>query len=242
MLVTHAGGWEATMEDIKAVPLPEETDTYVPVPYDDFINSVITSLPRYDLHLQTERYALARNGNRLFGVLTCTNGNNNNEWGLAIGLRTSYDKSFKNGLVAGHNVFVCDNLAFSGEINMKTPHTKNVHKSLDTVISNLLESVLEKKQEISIEIESMKNVLLSNDLAYATTVEAAIEGVITPNQIISVVSEWQKPTYDAFSNEFNSWRLWNAFTHVAKDRPARRLFGDTLKLNKLFRERELIHA
>lgn len=102
-LAIHRGGWEATSADLASVPVPEATDSYVPVPYSRLVEELKLHIPRFHLTVEDERYALARGGQQLFGVLTCRNGHRA-DWGLAIGLRSSYDRSLAVELVAGHRL------------------------------------------------------------------------------------------------------------------------------------------
>lgn len=99
-LMVHRGGWEATPGDLASVPVPEDTDTWRAVPYPRLVEELKLHIPRFGLTVEDERYALAREGQQLFGVLTCRNGNRA-DWGLAIGMRSSYDRSLAVELVAG---------------------------------------------------------------------------------------------------------------------------------------------
>jgi hypothetical protein len=92
-LVVHRGGWQASQADLASVPVPEPTDSYVPVPYGRFVEEVELHVPRFGLKVKDARFALAREGEQMFGVLSCTNGHGATDWGLAIGLRNSYDRS-----------------------------------------------------------------------------------------------------------------------------------------------------
>src|SRR5438093_8957172 len=91
-LVVHRGGWEATKADLAAVPVPDPTETYHPVPYGRFVEEVELHVPRFGLKIQSA-FALARDGNQMFGVLTCTNGHGPRDYGIAIGLRSSLDRT-----------------------------------------------------------------------------------------------------------------------------------------------------
>ena len=93
--------------------------------YPRLLEEVKLHIPRFGLTVEDERYALARDGNQMFGVLTCKNGHVA-DWGLAIGIRSSYDRSLAVDLVAGARVFVCDNLSFHGESQVSRKHTVNV--------------------------------------------------------------------------------------------------------------------
>ena len=58
-LMVHCGGWEATEADIQAVLVPEETESYVPVPYGRFLEEVKLHVPRFGLEIGNEAFALA---------------------------------------------------------------------------------------------------------------------------------------------------------------------------------------
>lgn len=73
-LIVHRGGWQATKADLAAVPVPEPTESYHPVPYGRFVEEVELHVPRFGLTVQSSAFALAREGSQMFGVLTCTNG------------------------------------------------------------------------------------------------------------------------------------------------------------------------
>src|SRR3970282_1578502 len=115
-LFVHRGGWEATKADLAAVPVPAPPESYHPVPYGRFIEEVELHVPRFGLKVESEAFALAREGAQMFGVLTCANGEPARDYALAIGARSSYDKSLAVSLTAGVRVWICDNLAFSGEV------------------------------------------------------------------------------------------------------------------------------
>ena len=92
-LMIHRGGWGATFGDLASVVVPEATDSYVPVPYPRLVEELKLHVPRFGLSVTGERYALAREGNQLFGVLSCRNGTPAQDYCLAIGVRSSYDRS-----------------------------------------------------------------------------------------------------------------------------------------------------
>ena len=60
-----------------------------------------------------EEYAVSKDGMRMFGVLDLEAGFE--ACRFAIGLRNSHDKSFRLSCTVGVRVFVCENLAFSGD-------------------------------------------------------------------------------------------------------------------------------
>lgn len=234
-LLLHRGGWEATRSDLVAVPVPEETDSYVPVPYARFVEEVCLHVPRFGLVIASERFALAREGMQMFGVLTCESTGGVKDHSLAIALRSSYDRSLSVQLVAGSNVLCCDNLAFSGEVGMARKHTLHVFRDLPDLIYRMLSKVSSMRSRIEAEILAMKLRLLSAETADHLMVEAVRRSVLPASHLPKVMGAWEQPAHEEFAPR-TAWSLYNAFTEVQKSRSPRAQLEDGLKLSALFRE------
>src|SRR5258707_10684334 len=185
-LMLHRGGWSANPADLASVPVPDETSSYVPVPYGRLVEEVKLHVPRFGLTVEDERYALAREGKQLFGVLTCRNGQVD-DWGLAIGLRSSYDRSLAVELVAGSRVFVCDNLAFHGETQRSRKHTVNVFRDLPDLIYKMLAAVSSMKDRMTAEIDQMKHTRLDDEMAHDLMVRAIRGGAVPASRLPKVM-------------------------------------------------------
>lgn len=233
-LVLHRGGWEATKADLASVPVPEETDSYVPVPYGRFVEEVELHVPRFGLTITDARYALARDGLQLFGVLTCRNGGEHADYALAIGLRNSYDRSLSAGLVAGSRVFCCDNLAFSGEAGVARKHTIHVFRDLPDLIYKMLSKVSSMQGRIHAEIATMKNRTLAPEMADHLMVEAVRKNVLPASHLPQVMEAWERPTHEEFAPR-TAWSLFNAFSEVQKSRSPRVQMDAGLRLSSTFR-------
>lgn len=233
-LTVHRGGWSATRADLASVEVPEPTESYVPVPYGRLVEEIHLHLPRFGLTAEDERYALAREGNQMFGVLTCLNGHVA-DWSLAVGLRSSYDRSLAVQLVAGSRVFVCDNLAFHGETQVSRKHTANVFRDLPSLIYDMLMSVSRMKENLAVEIEQMKRRTLTVALSHHLMVLALRSGALPASQLPKVIA-----AYDDLDNpEFeprSAWALFNAFTATLGQRRPWQQMDGTLRLTKAFRE------
>ncbi len=234
-LVLHRGAWEATKADLASVPVPEETESYCPVPYGRFVEEVELHVPRFGLRVTQERFALSREGDQMFGVLTCTNGNGHTDHALAIGLRNSYDRSLSVGLVAGSIVFCCDNLAFSGEVAMHRKHTANVFRDLPDLIYRMLSRVSSMQSRIHEEIAAMKAWELSPETADHLLVEAVRKNVLPASHLPKVMEAWERPKHEEFAPR-TAWSLYNAFTEAQKSRSARAQIEETLRLTRVFGE------
>ncbi len=236
-LVVHRGGWEATRADLAAVPVPELTESYHPVPYGRFVEEVELHVPRFGLRIQSEAFALAREGAQMFGVLTCTNGHGAADYALAVGLRSSYDRSLAVSMCSGSRCFICDNLAFSGEVTMHRKHTSHVFRDLPDLIYRMLSQVSSMRERIDGEIAAMKVRELPPAHAHHLMVEAVKASVLPASRLPKVIEAWEEPRHEEFK-ERTAWSLFNAFTEVQKAAGPRAQMEESLRLTQLFR-REL---
>ena len=236
-ILLHRGGWQATKSDLESVDVPDPTGSYHPVPYARFVEEVEIHVPRFGFTVQSQQFALAREGNQMFGVLTCTNGHNLGDYALAIGLRNSYDRSLSVGLVAGTRVFCCDNLAFSGEATMQRKHTVNVFRDLPDLIYRMLSQVSAMRDRTDVEIAGMKARELAPAGAHHLMVEAIRAGILPASRLPKVIEVWEYPKHEEFSPR-TAWSLFNAFTEVQKTCAPRAVMEGSLALSALFR-REL---
>ncbi len=236
-LMIHRGGWMASKSDLAAVPVPEPTESYHPVPYGRFIEEVELHVPRFGLAVRSAHFALAREGSQMFGVLTCGNGVPDRDYALCIGVRNSYDRSLAVGLTLGSRVFCCDNLAFSGEVTMHRKHTANVFRDLPDLIYSMLSRVSSMRERIDGEIVAMKAREIEPATAHHLMVEAIRGNVLPASRLPKVLEAWEEPKHEEFAPR-TAWSLFNAFTETQKTASPRLQMEGSLKLSSLFR-REL---
>jgi len=112
---------EAEVINVPAVPF---TETFRPVHHREVISVMRESIHNTGLEIVSSQYTLARDGMQFFAVWDLSEGNGEMCW--SIGIRNSMDKSLALGVVSGTRVFVCSNLAFSGEFVEFRKHTKGL--------------------------------------------------------------------------------------------------------------------
>jgi len=207
----------------------------VPVPYGRFVEEVELHVPRFGLTIRDARYALARDGMQMFGVLTCMCEGSQADYALAIGLRNSYDRSLSVGLVAGSRVLCCDNLAFSGEVGMNRKHTVHVFRDLPDLIYKLLSGVASMRSRIDEEIAAMKTWVLPVDIAHHLLILAVKRMVVPASQLPRVLHHWERPKNEEFLPR-TAWSLFNAVTEVTKSRSPRAEMDAGLRLSEIFRD------
>jgi len=217
-LLVHTGGEVVTRDDLSLIPIPEATESYIPVPHNHLADTLSTIGQDIlsGFNLNKEQFALARNGNQMFGVLTFRNGNS--ELGLSIGFRNSYDKSMAIGIAIGAAVFVCDNLAFAGDVTILRKHTANVWSSLEDLSISTLYRSRKNFEKIAEDSEMLKARDLNDTEAFKLLGLLYGRKVITLRQVSFAKLEWLSPSHEEFKPR-NMWSFYNACTEVLKSCP-----------------------
>ena len=218
-------------DEIAAIPTPEGTASWHPVPHLDVIDAVTEAVKAKNWQILDEQYGLAREGQRMFGVVQI-NRSSSPEWSRTIGLRNSHDQSLSVGLAAGISVTCCSNLAFGGAMVLKRRHTSRIE------LGNLVLTAVDELEMEFLNLETVSEDLklheVKADEARAVIVRAAEVGAVNSCDIVPIFREFQKPCHEEFA-EPTRWSLLNAFTeHAKKYSPGRadvcyrgltRLFG-----------------
>jgi len=229
-LILHCGAHAVPRKELTLVQTPGATDTWQPIPHSAFLGSIEETLPRHGLRVVNEAHALTHDERRYFGLLQVQNGQNNPDYSWVLGLRNSHDKTLPAGLVAGSQVFVCDNLAFSGEIAVSRKHTSFILRDLPMLVKDALGRLIQKWFDQDRRVERYRECRLTDAGAHDLTIQALDAGAITNRMIPDVLEEWRHPRHGAFQPR-NNWSWFNACTerlkghlHLLPDR-TRALYG-----------------
>lgn len=240
-LMVHAGGWHATEDEVRAVTTPPATDTFHPIPHGDFVDLLDGMIDEFDLKVQRKRFALAKDGARLFGVYdlappeSALANSLKPDWALSIGLRGSHDKTMARGLAAGHRVFVCDNTALSGEVSMTRKHTSNIERDLRNLMAEMFAKLEPLQARQAAEINGWKGWEVTEPEADHAIVQAIRGKVIPITHAAKVIDAWDQPPHPEFEPR-TVWSLFNAFTEAAKTRTPEAQYRGTLGLSGFFRK------
>lgn len=217
-LMLHTGANTVTREEVGLVQTPERTKSWVPVPHARLVDEVEGYLKARDMTIVNEAHALARNGQRYFGLMQVANGHNPDDFGLVVGIRNSHDKSFPAGLCLGGQVFVCDNLSFSGEIKLARKHTSWIERDLPALVGRAVGMLTDLRSTQESRFNTYKKHELTRSQGNDLIIEALERKVIGCTHIPDVVREWKTPKHPEFAvGGFTAWRLFNAFTDSLKD-------------------------
>ena len=227
--------------EIATVPTPTGTTSWKPVPHMDVIDAVTEAVKAKKWQILDEQYGLAREGQRMFGVMRINN-SSSPEWSRCIGIRNSHDQSLSVGLAAGISVMCCSNLAFGGAMVFKRRHTSRIE------LGNLVLTAVDELEMEFLNLETVGEDLklheVRADEARAVIVRAAEVGAVNSCDIVPIFREFQNPRHEEFA-EPTRWSLLNAFTeHAKKYSPGRadvcyrgitRLFGLDGQKSELWR-------
>ena len=214
-LILHAGGKLVDWQEVIDTPTPAPVGGHYPIPHAMVLEMAIEGLQAQGLHVAKSEHALAKEGDRYFGLLQLTNGSAHEDFGLIAAVRNTHDKSFAASLALGSHVFVCDNLAFSGEVTFARKHTRFAANDLPRLVADALGRLGTLKRSQEMRIDGYKHQELTDDNAYAAIVRASLAKIIPNARIKDVVEQWHDPVHEDFQPR-TGWSLFNGFTEVLK--------------------------
>src|SRR5437870_10609715 len=136
-------------------------------------------------------------------------------------------------MCSGHTTFVCDNLAFFGEVTAHRKHTVHVFRDLPDLIYRMLSQVSSMRERIDGEITAMKVRELPPAHAHHLMVEAVKGNVVPASRLPKVIEAWEEPKHEEFAPR-TAWSLVTAFTEVQKGGSPRYQLEEGLRLTQLF--------
>jgi hypothetical protein len=228
-LMVHCGARKAAREELKEIPIPEGTRTHQPLSHYEIVEVLEEALSFRYLKVVRDEYAVSADGMRMFGVMDLNSGFEGGRF--SIGLRNSNDKSMRLALTAGFRVFVCDNMAFSGDFTpLLHKHTRSLE--LRDCISVAVDRIQRGFGPLEKRIDAMREFALDDDAArlliYRAFLDRGLRGV--PRQLMPKVHEnYFKPRFEEFHAR-NLWSLSNAFTSSFKELAPVKQFEVTARL------------
>jgi hypothetical protein len=221
-LILHCGGRSVEIDALKSVVTPRATETHVPIPHIEFVDTVSNELGARGFGVTERNHALSGvDDARYFGVWNIQHPDSieaeEGGWGWSLALRNSHDKTFPLGLAAGSRVFACDNLAFSGEIQASRKHTGRALEDMPKLIGGVIVKLMAQYKVMVDGYDIWKGCEIDDRDAADAVVRLAESGAITCNQVVPVMREWRHPEHEEFKAR-SAWSLFNAVTSVTGSR------------------------
>jgi len=230
----HCGAHNVTRKQVVEVKTPAATESWFPIAHETLISRVEQALVSLNMRVVEQAHALTKEGNRYFGLLRVANCQKTAEdYAYVLGLRNSHDKAFTASLAVGASVFVCDNLHFSGEITIARKHTRFIEQDLPKLTGNAVGMLAEKWNVMNDRIARYKETMLADSVANDFVIRALDVSACTLQQIPAILKEWRTPRHPEFGVNKSAWRLFNAFTEIAKESSLTLLPQRTIRLSAL---------
>lgn len=213
-LILHCGAEKATREDLKEIETPRGTDTWKPVSHWDCATMIGEEAEKRSYRIISEEYGLNHDGSKMFGVMKF-HPDGHPDYTRALGIRNSHDRTLSLSIVAGVNVFVCDNLAFAstGEIPIMRRHTRGL--DIGALIPQAFDKLEHKFIQLEKDIDRLKIEMITVDQARIITCISAEISIIRPSDVVPIIKSFQNPKHEEF-REPSRWSLYNSFTETAK--------------------------
>ena len=220
--------------ELAQIAIPEATRTHQPVPHHQIVEALVETLSFRHIGVVNEEYAVSSDGMKMFGVVDLETQMDGCRF--SIGIRNSHDKSLRLGLTAGLRVFVCSNMAFSGDFTpVLAKHSKSFNL-IDT-LSVGVDRIQRNFAPMQRQVESWHQTQITDAEAKLILYSAFVDGKLdAPKSLLSEVHRsYFEPEYPEFSPR-TMWSLSNAFTSAFKRLDPVPQFKATAKLGEFLTE------
>ena len=227
-LMLHAGANAISRNDLDALPLPSAMGARHKIrPFADDVDLITDFLGEVGMRIKDEAFGVTFDKDnmpaRFFGVMEVENTQVLDgeyipgDFAAMIGLRGSYDESLPRALAVGSRVFVCDNLAFSGDVVLRTRQTTNIDKRMPTMLRSAIQQVPELLHSQNERFAKYRGVTLKPRWGDAALIELMRRDVLNANTIGRAMREWDEPTHpEHLQGGRTIWTLHNAVTEAIK--------------------------
>lgn len=212
LLVNAQKSQKVPVDQIYSIPVAPGSKTYKPVAHGIVRDTLLTQIEQRGLKVVGEEWALSAQrktrtpecrdpsiytgyGSRCFGLLKLSGNGEfhdipgmDTDFTIAIGIRNSHDKSIALGIVSGVSVFVCDNMALSGENTMYRRHTS--HMEIEAEAARALLMALANVKPFAGFMSRMKQVELKNQIFESLICDMIRENLLTGGDARECLNAW----------------------------------------------------
>jgi hypothetical protein len=161
--------------------------------------------------------AVQCHGQLLFGVFDLNMIGPAGDFRGAFGFRTSNNKSLAIRAVAGLRVFVCDNLALTGDEQvLRRTHTSKLDIGREAAAA--VERFTQRYAQVADQVQAQKECTITDGEAKQLVYDAFTKKLLPLRLLPTVHKEYFDPSFTEFRDGPHSlWRLNNSFTFAAKE-------------------------
>jgi hypothetical protein len=238
-----------TLDELRDIPVPAAGGTrHQPLAHAAIVDGIVDTLGQRGFSAVNMKLGLDRGVSRLFGTMDILKKGTLVKEGaesiLSLGIRHANDRTLSLGMIAGRKIFVCSNMAFSGDMSiMSKRHTTGLNLQWEIVAG--LDKAFARFEALDGFIDNLKDKKLNDRTARDVIYRAVIEkNVLAPQYLPNVHDNYFTPGEDwSDCQPRSAWGLYNAFTRVLRDRPLHMLQSQTVALtNYMTDEFKLAHV
>jgi hypothetical protein len=208
-LTAHRGATLVSRDELARYEPPAPEGRWKPVKHALIVDLMHEELERRDIRVAKEEYAIQRDGNYLFAALT-TNWLDTGETAAAIAFRHSNDKTEAMKMYAGVRVFICDNMALSGdEIILNRKHTTRLNVAAE--LTNAFDRYKDGALILQRNLEDLKARPLSLGDAQRKLFDIFYRRMLPTRMLVPVTDSYLS------HDDRTDWGLLNACTLHAKN-------------------------
>ena len=132
-LVAHVDTRRVDEAYVMGLSAPDRTPTWGVIGHGQLIETLTKAVETAGHRIINRDYSVSEDGGKMFGAFTLDHTTGELAW--MIGFRNSVNKTLKVGITAGTRIFVCDNMAFSGDFIRFRKHTGGLNQNELTLIA-----------------------------------------------------------------------------------------------------------
>lgn len=219
-LYLHCGAALIDRTALYALPQPESLGRFhAPIHHADFLEELEGVLVDKGYEITDNAMGVTAEGARLFGLMSVRHKalRHDDDGEYMIGYRGAHDQSLPRAVSRGRGLFVCDNLAFSGDAVMHTKQTTNLHLRLPMLLDDMVTDLGKGFQQQIQQYDTYKLTQMTQSVADQAILEMGRRGIINWSELGKVTQEWDTPSHDEFAEDgLSVWRLFNAATETMK--------------------------
>ncbi len=228
-----------TYDDIIKVPLPEATDTYVPVANEFVVKSILERVHKEGYQYMGGGYRLAQNDQVNAGLIAVAP-KAYADMGIVhnISYLNSYNKSKRLSLGAGGMILVCANGMFTKKLfqGSDRKHQGTVLEDMDAMLDIVFADLDQRFEELVEMISLLKNVQVPKEILWQV-IGSLIMGNIIPIRQINVLKKNLKkdPNFQMLGEggKMTGWNMYNQITELLKPVTADKLVDTHVNAHEL---------
>ena len=220
-LMAHCGGYSATLETVADIRTPDPAGSHYPISHFRLIQTVERQIQSAGYEIQERAYALQDckgiGGANFFGLLQLYAPGR--DYALAIGIRNSHSMTFAASLALGSRIFVCDNLALSGEIKIGRKHTLNIERDLPNVVSIAIGRLAQEKVDQEQRYIAYQKTEISRSAYDHALIDLVRARAVSAQDIGKIVRQIEDPAHREHLGPDGIptvWTVYNAITETIK--------------------------